>query len=148
MKKIFFMSLLALTFVAVGCGKDGEKTYDVPAKSETKIEGKNVIRTQVVQEGKKAVEITYFFDENVKYDHQEWKIIFSTVAGATTAGLAAQIYYASKPTIQVSYSANVVSIIYPLGEGTGDEELKKVTSLSEVESAVQIADILGVLSLF
>ena len=142
------MSLLALSFVATSCGKDDEKTYDVPAKSETKIEGTNVVRTQVVKEGKEAVVITYLFDENVKYLHQEWQIIFNTTAGATTAGLAAKARYIDKPDIQVSYNANVVSINYPLNEGIGDAKLQEVTSLSAVESAVQIADILGLLSLF
>ena len=143
------MSLLALTFVAAGCSKnkDEEKTYEVPAKSETEYVDGNVVRTQVVKEGKEAVVITYFFDEGVKYNHQEWRVIFSTVSGATAAGVAAQIYYMAK-SVDVSYEANVVSINYSLNEGPGDKNLQAVTDLSAVESAVQIAEILGVLSLF
>ena len=150
MKKIFFMSLLALSIVAAGCSKDKDNDevdlVPMPTKSGTTIVDKNVVYTQVV-EGK-AVEITYFFDEGVKYNHQEWKIIFSTTTGATTAGLAAKAKYLTKPNVQVSYSVNVVNINYPLGEGLGDEQFQKVTKLEEVEDVIQILDILGLLSLF
>ena len=149
MNKLFIFIILTFTFVAAGCKKDDDQTtYPVPTKNETNIQGTKVIRTQVVTEGKKAVEITYIFNEQVVYNHQEWKIIFSTKSGATTAGNAAKLYYYSKPGINVSYSVNIVNINYPLGEGIGDEKLKAVQSLEAVKDVVQVAEILNILKLF
>ena len=149
MKKIFLISLTALCFVTTGCNKKDGTTYPVPTENKTYVDTENykVVRTQVVKDGKQAVEITYFFDENIKYNHQEWKVIFSTEAGANTLGIAATLYYALKQ-VNVSYDANIVSINYPFGEGLGDDKLALVNTLAEVEGVVAIAEILEILGLF
>jgi len=154
MKRTFYIALVALTLLATGCGKDGEKTYDVPTASETKIEDTNVVRTQVITKDKKAVEITYFFDkldESVKYNHQEWKIIFNKTSGATKTGIAAKAFYlTNNSSVNVSYNTNIVSINYPLGTGIGDAKLEQITTLSTsaVENVALIEEIVSLLSLF
>ena len=150
MKKILFISFAAFCLIVASCSKKDETTYPVPKENKTNIDTDNhkVVRTQVVKEGKQAVEITYFFDANMKYNHQEWKVIFSTTSGAKKMGGAATLYYALKQQVKVTYSANVVSINYPFGEGLGDEKLASVTSLDQVESVVQLTEILKIFDLF
>ena len=150
MKKIFLMSFVAICFFAAGCSKsNGEATYPVPTESKTIIDNVNhqVIRTQVVTEGKQAVEITYFFNENIQYNHQEWKIILSTESRAKVMGAAASVYYLLKD-VSVSNHTNCVYIHYAFGEGLGDDKLASVSSLSAVETVVQLTEILNILKLF
>jgi hypothetical protein len=152
--KRFFLIFLTFTFFATGCSKKegGEQTYSVPATSETKRDGTNVIRTQVLEEGKKAVVITYNFNSNIQYNHQEWKIIFSTGSGASATGSLAKAYYLlRKPNVTVTYSANIVNITYPLGEGLGDATLQTINDITTAQTfvaAMEVMDILGVLNLF
>ena len=149
MKKIFFISVAVFCLFIASCSKNDETTYLVPTENKTDIDTDNhkVVRTQVINEGKQAVEITYLFDGSMKYNHQTWKVFFSTDSGAKKMGVAATLYYALK-LVDVSYSANIVSINYPFGEGLGDEKLASITTLSEVENVVQITEILNILGLF
>ncbi|MDR0872883.1 MAG: hypothetical protein LBN27_05365 [Prevotellaceae bacterium] len=143
MKKLFFLSLLALTFVATGCSKDGEKTYDVPTGNKTEIVGTSVVRTQVVNSGKEAVRVTYAFD-GTAYAGQTWEFIFSTEGGALVGYAAYSAKYYNKPDeATVTVKANVVTIKYVLGKGIGDSKLQGLTSLDAIKSAAEILDILG-----
>ena len=149
MKNLVMLFIFALVATTCNKDKDKEQQFTVPTTSGTVIEGNNIIRTQVVQEGKQAAVITYYFDDNpLKYNHQEWKIIFSTVTGATLAGTTLQAYYMGEPTIKPSYSGNVVTINYPLGKGIGDSALEKANSLTEAQAIVTALEIMNIFNIF
>jgi hypothetical protein len=148
MKNLFFMSLLALMFAAAGCSKDDENR-PMPTENGTKVdpESGKIVRTQLVNNNKEAVVITYSFNvDDVKYQGQEWEIIFGTKAGALAAYGGYQAYYAASD-VKVSNSANVVKITYPLGKGLGDEQLQAVNSLDAAKNVVQVLDVLEILNL-
>ena len=144
------MSLLAFAVVAAGCSKDdGEKTYEVPteSKTDTDYSGGKVVRTQVLKEGIATAVITYSFD-GITYEGQDWKIYFTTSAKATAAGVAYQVYYATKEP-QVSYADNIVTIHYPLNSGPGDEKLAAAGNLEAVKSIVEKTEFISeILSIF
>ena len=147
MKKLFFLSLLALSFIATSCNKDNEKTYPVPTESKTDVDTEKgkVIRTQVIKEGKEAARVTYSFD-GVQYSGQEWDVIFSTEGGALTAYAIFGAKYMNNAKVSVTLNVNIVNIKYDIPEGPGDDKLQGLTSLDAIKNAVAVLDILGIFS--